>query len=113
MGRYEWSPLVERTDLAVLARCWNGDKDDNWRAALTETLIQLGYPELDIERVIAPKFAHALKDWDETDSNAGPDLPSRFPVSLPNRIVGISNIERRPSSFDLAAMMAESLYTRH
>lgn len=43
-----------------------GDKDDNWRAALTETLIQLGYPELDIERVIAPKFAHALKDWDET-----------------------------------------------
>lgn len=43
-----------------------GDKDDNWRAALTDALIQLGYPELNTERVIAPKFAHALKDWDET-----------------------------------------------
>lgn len=49
-----------------------GDKDDNWRAALSETLVHLGYPELDPERVIAPKYAHALKDWDEKIPMPGP-----------------------------------------
>lgn len=33
--------------------------------ALTESLAQLGYPELDSLRVIAPKYAHALKGSDE------------------------------------------------
>jgi hypothetical protein len=43
----------------------DGDKDDNWKIRFTEALIRLGYPDLDTVRVIAPKYAHALKDWDE------------------------------------------------
>ncbi|TFD36293.1 hypothetical protein E3T34_01065 [Cryobacterium sp. TMT1-62] len=43
----------------------DGDKDDNWKIRFTEALTSLGYPDLDTVRVIAPKYAHALKGWDE------------------------------------------------
>ncbi|TFC91320.1 MULTISPECIES: hypothetical protein [Cryobacterium] len=43
----------------------DGDKDDNWKIRFTEALTRLGYPDLDTVRVIAPKYAHALKDWDD------------------------------------------------
>ena len=43
----------------------DGDKDDNWKIRFTEALNRLGYPDLDTVRVIAPKYAHALKGWDD------------------------------------------------
>lgn len=43
----------------------DGDQDDEWIVQLTETLERVGYPDLDTVRVIAPKYAHALKGWDE------------------------------------------------
>ncbi|AWB87651.1 hypothetical protein [Mycetocola zhujimingii] len=45
-----------------------GDKDDRWMVRLQDTLDRLGYPDLTSIRVIAPKYAHALKDWDEAES---------------------------------------------
>ncbi|GAA4657861.1 lipase family protein [Arthrobacter cryoconiti] len=43
----------------------DGDRDDNWKTVLNENLVSIGYPELDTERAIAPKYANALKGWDE------------------------------------------------
>jgi pimeloyl-ACP methyl ester carboxylesterase len=48
-----------------------GDQDDAWLARLTESLLGLGYPALDPARVIAPKYAHALKGADDKDSLPG------------------------------------------
>lgn len=42
----------------------DGDQDDNWKLSCSEALTHLGYPDLDAARVIAPKYAHALKGWD-------------------------------------------------
>ncbi|WP_247957413.1 alpha/beta hydrolase family protein [Microbacterium galbinum] len=42
-----------------------GDRDDLWKARLSETLSGIGYPSLDGVEVIAPKYAHALKDYDD------------------------------------------------
>ncbi|TFD38353.1 hypothetical protein E3T37_09855 [Cryobacterium sp. TMT2-10] len=43
----------------------DGDQDDNWKIAVAEALTRLGYPDLNTVRVIAPKYAHALKGWDD------------------------------------------------
>ena len=43
----------------------DGDQDDKWKIAVTEALTRLGYPDLNTVRVIAPKYAHALKGWDD------------------------------------------------
>jgi pimeloyl-ACP methyl ester carboxylesterase len=44
-----------------------GDQDNVWLTQLTASLSSLGYPELDPKRVIAPKYAHALKGSDSRD----------------------------------------------
>lgn len=44
-----------------------GDPADVWKARLSESLSRVGYPHLDAARVIAPKFAHALKGADEKE----------------------------------------------
>ena len=43
----------------------DGDQDDKWKSRLEGSLVGLGYPDLDSVRVLAPKFAHALKGADE------------------------------------------------
>jgi pimeloyl-ACP methyl ester carboxylesterase len=43
----------------------DGDQNDNWKVALSESLAALGYPTLDQIQTIAPKYAHALKGWDD------------------------------------------------
>lgn len=57
----------------------NGDPEDDWKAQLSKTLIPLGYPNLDGVRVIAPKYAHALKGTDDKESLPGLTIkqPSR------------------------------------
>ncbi|KQV08145.1 alpha/beta fold hydrolase [Leifsonia sp. Root112D2] len=45
----------------------DGDQDDNWKIHFAEALTRLGYPDLDTVRVIAPKYAHALKGWDDKE----------------------------------------------
>ena len=56
----------------------DGDMEDTWRAHLTRGLAQLGYPDLEGVKVIAPKYAHALRGWDE--KVALPGLTVKQPV---------------------------------
>lgn len=70
----------------------DGDQDDNWRVRLTETLVRVGYPELDKNRLIAPKYAHSLVGSDDKDP-----LPS-LTIKLPPREASKKNrrdFERR------------------
>ncbi|WCI09677.1 hypothetical protein PJ267_09265 [Arthrobacter sp. OVS8] len=43
----------------------DGDQDDKWRLRLTESLVRLGYPDLDTVQVIAPKYPHSLVNSDD------------------------------------------------
>lgn len=43
----------------------DGDQDDKWRLRLTESLVRLGYPDLDNVRVNAPKYPHTLFNTDD------------------------------------------------
>ncbi|AUI50928.1 alpha/beta hydrolase [Arthrobacter crystallopoietes] len=49
----------------------DGDRDDDWKVGLTDSLLRLGYPNLDGVRVIAPKYAHALKGSDDNEPVPG------------------------------------------
>lgn len=49
----------------------DGDRDGDWIDGLTEILVSLGYPDLEAVRVIAPKYAHALKGADDNDPLPG------------------------------------------
>ncbi|PYY32771.1 hypothetical protein [Curtobacterium sp. MCBD17_030] len=56
----------------------SGDMEDGWRTVLSQALEQLGYPSLDEAQVIAPKYAHALKGTDYTQSI--PELTIKQPA---------------------------------
>lgn len=43
----------------------NGDPENAWKTRITMSLVALGYPALETARVIAPKYAHALKGTDD------------------------------------------------
>lgn len=59
------SAASEKPILLFLHGVGKVDRDDAWRAPLDATLARMGYPNLDSVEVIAPKYAHILKDWDE------------------------------------------------
>lgn len=44
----------------------DGNRDGAWLTGLSAALSRLGYPDVNAERVIAPRYAHALKDSDES-----------------------------------------------
>lgn len=44
-----------------------GDLDDEWQGALAGALTRLGYPGLHDVKVLAPKYAHALRGCDDND----------------------------------------------
>lgn len=56
----------------------DGDPHDKWLGHLSESLDRLGYTELDKVKVIAPKYSHALKGYDDND--ALPDMTIKLPV---------------------------------
>ncbi|MWJ25442.1 hypothetical protein DOT97_09530 [Clavibacter michiganensis subsp. michiganensis] len=56
----------------------DGDMENTWRAHLERGLRELGYPDLDGAEVVAPKYAHALRGWDEKQSVPG--LTAKQPV---------------------------------
>ncbi len=56
----------------------DGDPGDRWKLRIAETLSGLGYSGLDAAKVIAPKYAHALKGWDEEVPLPG-TTAKRFP----------------------------------
>ncbi|WP_154604900.1 lipase family protein [Arthrobacter sp. AQ5-05] len=57
--------MSDESILLFLHGIGDGDHAENWKIALDKTLDSLGYSGLDAARVIAPKYAHALKGWDE------------------------------------------------
>lgn len=65
------APLSNEPVLLFLHGVGDGDQDDNWKTSLGRALTVLGYPDLDTERVVAPKYAHALKGWDKKVSMPG------------------------------------------
>jgi pimeloyl-ACP methyl ester carboxylesterase len=44
----------------------DGNRDGAWLTGLRGALSRLGYPDVDAERIIAPRYAHALRGSDET-----------------------------------------------
>lgn len=50
--------------LVFLHGVGTGDPEGKWKERLSETLRNVGYPDLDAVRVIAPRYAHALKGAD-------------------------------------------------
>lgn len=65
--------MSENPVLLFLHGVGDGDREDVWRAQLAETLVGLGYPDLENVRVVAPKYAHALMGWDKEGGGAWPD----------------------------------------
>lgn len=57
--------MTNQPILLFLHGVGDGDHDDNWKSRLAESLVRAGYPKLSDVRVIAPKYAHLLKGWDE------------------------------------------------
>ncbi|GAA0962124.1 alpha/beta hydrolase [Frigoribacterium faeni] len=64
--------------LVFLHGVGDGDQDDKWKATLSESLVRLGYPGLESAEVVAPKYAHALKDWDVRETL--PDYTGKAPT---------------------------------
>jgi len=59
--------LSKKPILLFLHGVGNGDHDDKWKTYLENALLRLGYPDLDSVQIIAPKYAHALKGWDQKE----------------------------------------------
>lgn len=73
------------------------DRDDAWRAPLDATLARVGYPGLDSVEVIAPKYAHILRDWDEKAQQPAVTVkPPRRDAARQNR----RDFERRVSAVE-------------
>lgn len=66
------------TTLVFLHGVGDGDHDDNWKTTLSSALVRLGYPGLESSHVVAPKYAHALKDWDVKE--ALPEFTTKAPT---------------------------------
>ena len=59
--------MTEKPVLLFLHGVGDGDPEGQWRAALDEALTRSGYPNLDAVSVISPRYAHALKGFDEPE----------------------------------------------
>ncbi|MDN3495290.1 alpha/beta hydrolase [Planococcus sp. APC 4015] len=57
--------MTDQPILLFLHGVGDGDPGNKWRSRLELTLIDLGYADLTAVKVIAPRYAHALKGWDE------------------------------------------------
>ncbi|MFJ4030027.1 hypothetical protein ACIPWF_22030 [Paenarthrobacter sp. NPDC089989] len=80
-----------------------GDPEDRWMAELTQSLVRLGYPNLESLRVIAPKYAHALK---------GADEPCKMPaVTIKQPLREAARKNRREFERRIGAL--ESRFGRH
>lgn len=71
-------PLSNEPILLFLHGVGDGDQDDRWKIRFVQALIRLGYPELDTVQVIAPKYAHALKGWDDREPLPGVTIKELF-----------------------------------
>lgn len=75
----------------------NGDPQDLWMGALTQSLISLGYPSLDSSKTIAPKYSDALLQPD--DKASLPGVTSR-PLSREAAKKNRRDFERRMAAIE-------------
>jgi pimeloyl-ACP methyl ester carboxylesterase len=64
-------PTSGRPTLLLLHGVGAGDQGEEWKPVLSEALVALGYRDLEDVRVVAPKYAHALKDADDNEPLPG------------------------------------------
>ena len=57
--------MSQEPALLFLHGVGDGNRDGAWLTGLSAALSRLGYPDVDPERVIAPRYAHALRGSDE------------------------------------------------
>ncbi|GAA1679594.1 alpha/beta hydrolase [Microbacterium lacus] len=70
--------MSDKPILLFLHGVGTGDPDGHWKVRLSESLRSIGYPGLESVKVIAPRYAHALKRADEPESL--PPLTGRPPT---------------------------------
>lgn len=58
---------LDKPVLVFLHGVGTGDPEGKWKERLSESLVRVGYPDLEATRVIAPRYAHALKGFDEKE----------------------------------------------
>ena len=58
--------MSQEPTLLFLHGVGDGNRDRAWLTGLEAALSRLGYPAINPERVLAPRYAHALKDSDES-----------------------------------------------
>lgn len=63
--------MPDKPILLLLHGVGPGHQGDEWKAALSDALTGLGYPDLDGVTVIAPKYAHALRGSDDNEPLPG------------------------------------------
>lgn len=59
--------MMRSAILLFLHGVGTGDPERKWEARLSDSLVRVGYPSLEGVRVIAPRYAHALKGIDEPE----------------------------------------------
>lgn len=70
--------MSDQPILLFLHGVGSGDETNEWQSALTGALGSLGFPEVGEVRVIAPKYAHALRGVDDVDPL--PELAVKAPT---------------------------------
>ncbi|WP_181003403.1 hypothetical protein [Microbacterium sp. CJ77] len=60
--------MSDKPILLFLHGVGTGDPDGHWKVRLSESLNRIGYPGLETVKVIAPRYAHALKGADEPET---------------------------------------------
>lgn len=58
---------MSKPTLVFLHGVGTGDPEGKWKERLSEALLRAGYPDLDSVRIIAPRYAYALKGSDEDE----------------------------------------------
>lgn len=57
--------MSDKPVLLFLHGVGEGDREGKWKTPLVNALAELEYPGLDDVEVIAPKYSHALRGWDD------------------------------------------------
>ncbi|MDQ0863792.1 pimeloyl-ACP methyl ester carboxylesterase [Arthrobacter globiformis] len=58
--------MSQEPTLLFLHGVGDGNRDRAWLTGLEAALSRLGYPRINPERILAPRYAHALRDCDES-----------------------------------------------
>lgn len=95
--------MTDKPILLFLHGVGSGDQEDLWQGALNVALTDLGYPEVDAEAVVAPKYPHTLRGVDDNDPL--PELTIKAPTG--------DGARRNRRAFERRESAIEILLERH